>query len=438
MTKNINLLDNILIKQSDSLNLLTMNIDKLIKMSNYKILDFKSDLEKIYNIVFKYCSCHDVLIYNPNINISKINNTNYDMSDIQTDFIFNIFSQTPKIHAHELLDIIYNNYSKYVTLTSYINNNEIILTIDNNKLIYFNLLLSSNISFFDCFKYIDFKYNDYNLKIVPNELTLMFLLHKLYSPSIFLNTIKDDNYYLSKFKTIISQFDSNNKLTIINKYSKNNNKQTILKEFYNTISSMDLDIILLDSYALTILKSKKIDSFNETLNFITNIKNNVIKLFVTIINDILKNNNIEYSRVIYNFSNTYIYNDFRLKKVNIFVILKDNTKLSLMNIFNSIEYEVIPVVYNIKNIYIPHYFIIIRFMLFNLISIQLYDKKIKQNTIDKYKSDILNIYNLNLTYNNITYKGIYKDEKIDKFNMGTNTFRPKLKEQIIQIDEDDL
>jgi hypothetical protein len=44
-----------------------------------------------------------------------------------------------------------------------------------------------------------------------------------------------------------------------------------------------------------------------------------------------------------------------------------------MNIFNSTDYELIPIVKKYNNFLIPHEFVIIRFMVLNLVSMQLYD-----------------------------------------------------------------
>lgn len=418
--------------------LLEKDIDKLVKFSNYKILDFKTDLNIIYNIIFKFCNQNDVLIYNPNINISKINNTKYEMKDINTDFTFIILTPNPKKHSNELLDIVYKNYSKYVSLSYYIHYSEIVLTIDNNKLVYFNLLLDPKIDSLNSIDYVEYKYNDYKLKIVSNELTLMILLHKLYNPSIFLNILKDKSNDLEIYNTIISQFKSDNIIVKKNSQNSSGYKHVILNDFYNIISSMEIEIVLLDSYAIHLINKKdsKIEIFNSTLNLILSIKNNIIKLFVKIIEDILKKNKIDYKRVIYSISNTYILNDFRLKKVNIFVVLKNDQKITLLNIFNSIEYEVLPIVKKISNICIPHEFVIIRFILLNLISVQLYDKNLKKTTIDKYKNEIYNISKLNNIYKEIIYIGNFKDEKIDKFNIGVNTFRPKFIKPEIIIDDD--
>lgn len=67
---------------------------------------------------------------------------------------------------------------------------------------------------------------------------------------------------------------------------------------------------------------------------------------------------------------------------------------------------------------------------------QLYDKNLKKTTIDKYKNEIYTISKLNNIYKEIIYIGNFKDEKIDKFNIGVNTFRPKFIKSEIIIDDD--
>lgn len=453
----------------ENINLLDENVDKMLSNSNYRILDFKYDLEKLYEIILVFCSNNNIIISNANINISIIKNINFKLNDINNDFQFLLLSQNPKKDSTKLIDILFETYSKYVFFSSYVNDNEIVISIDNNRIIYFNLLFSSdsNIDIVNKFNIIDYKYSgkngDIKLKILPDEILLMFLSHHLYTPSIFLDIVKSDkkidkkidkkNFYIpvdglnnmEKYDILIEKLTNTNKIGAVF-HNPNKIKDNILFNFFKIIINEQhpQKMILLDSHCIKILsilyddninsneKDKEILNslnFHNTLNFITggfskSNKFNLIQYMMNIFKEILKNNNIKYKKILYNISNLYLYDEFRLKKTNIFIILENDMKISLVNLFNSIDYELIPIVKKYKNILIPHNFVLMRFLLINLVSIQLYDKYRNDNIIETYMYNIRFLYNLNIKYTDIFYIGIYKNEKIDKFKMGSYVYRP--------------
>ena len=165
-------------------------MENLLINSNYKILDFKYEQNSLYDLIFKFCKDNKIIIFNKNVNIAFLNNTTYNLKDLDNDFSFILFSQIPKKHSFELINILYKNYSKYVFYTSYIEDKEIIISIDNNRIIYFNLLFSSNINFFDMFDAIKYdKFNKSPIYILPNIIVLLFLMHDLYKPSNLLKIV---------------------------------------------------------------------------------------------------------------------------------------------------------------------------------------------------------------------------------------------------------
>jgi hypothetical protein len=431
-------------------------MEKLLINSNYKILDFKYEQDNLYNIIFKFCKENKVIIYNKNVNISFLNNIPYNLKDLDNDFSFILFSQSPKKHSLELINILYNNYSKYVFYTSYIEDKEIIISIDNNRVIYFNLLFSPNINFFDIFNVIKYdKFNKSPIYILPNIIILLFLTRDLYKPANLLKLIDNGNIMTNHFilnNELSSKFDHLNTYSMLLKtvFTQdlkktnqeitttyvNNTKSIILSNFIKTISKFDLskNIILLDNCAIDILLDKEIN-YNETINMV--IKNNsnsnkfnVIQYILDILKDILKENHIKYKKLLYNKSNLFLYNDFRLKKTNIFILTDDNKKISLMNIFNSSDYELIPIVKKYKNFLIPHEFVIIRFMILNLVSMQLYDPYFtttgngNKNIYSKYGSYIWSLCNSDIKHNKIYYTGVYRDDKMDRFKLGSYVYRP--------------
>ena len=115
------------------------------------------------------------------------------------------------------------------------------------------------------------------------------------------------------------------------------------------------------------------------------------------------------------------------------MMTKDNKKISLINIFNSTDYELIPIIQTYNGFKIPHEFVIIRFILLNLLSSQLYDQYFNINTYNTYLNYILTLYNLDIKYEKIFYTGIFRDEKLDKFKLGSNMIRP-LQQELKSID----
>jgi hypothetical protein len=354
------------------------------------------------------------------------------------------------------------SHSKYVFYTLSLNYKEITISIDNNRTIYFNLLFSPDIDYKSKFNIIEYKNLEiYNKKIflISNEILLLFITHNLYKPSTFINLINDN--ILFEYKKYNNSKIPINELTNIEKYlvilknvfnnkvnislNKNVNiinrtKHNIISTFINEISKIEISkyIILLDSIAIDILSNDNIN-YNNTLNLIiqnnsTSNNFNNIQYILDILKEILKKDNIKYEKLAYNKSNIYIYNDFRLKKTNIFLLTTDNKKISLINIFNSTDYELIPIIQKYKNFKIPHEFVIIRFILLNLLSSQLYDQYFNINTYNVYINNIYKLYNLDIKYEKIFYTGIFRDEKLDKFKIGSNVVRPlqnKLKNNII-------
>jgi len=227
----------------------------------------------------------------------------------------------------------------------------------------------------------------------------------------------------------------NSKIQNTNVYFQSKTKSLVLSNFIKIISKFDIskDIIFLDTYAINILLDKEIN-YNETLNII--IKNNsnsnkfnIIQYVLDILKDILKEKKKKYNKNIYNKFNLFLYGDLRLKKTNICILNDENKKISLMNIFNSTDYELIPIVKKYNNFLIPHEFVIIRFMVLNLVSMQLYDPYFNKNLYSKYGDDIWELCNTNIIHSKIYYTGVYRDDKMDRFKLGSYVYRPLQIEQ---------
>lgn len=451
------------------------NIDNLLINSYYKILDYKLDLKKLYNLIFTFCEKHNILISNININLSilgnnKVNKTDYKLNDINNDFIFNLLSTEPYKYSILLSNYIYKEYSKYVVVSSYLNNKEILITIDNNKLISFNLLFDFNEKIlkklnFNKIKIQPFKEEEYNIYYTSNLYELLNISYKLYHPSNFLNFIKYNldkkieinnilGYSLEqKYCLLIKSILTNRISSIIPKNNIRKNINSYLLNYINIENYVDLKVILLDDYAtdllIELINNKTINSLNKIntdkiINLIVSEKK--IKLFENKIIEYLANNNLDKE---YTFNikkeNNYIIDDFRLKKYIISLKHPQKKQIILLNIYTSVDYELFPLIHIYKNILLPHPIVIIRFYLLNIFNQLLYNPNYDNNLelliLEKIKlnNDFIKIIN-NLIIDKkiiLNYYGQYINDRIDKFKYGAKIYRPwqyKLKNnKLLQI-----
>ena len=414
-------------------------MENLLKNSNYKILNYKNDLLKLYNIIFNFCKNNNIIISNFNYNIALINKYNYNLHDINNYFNFILFSYNPKKDAINLVNEIYNNYTKYTFINSFIFDKEITISVDNMRIINIYLLFETENKIINKLEYLS---ND-NLLYLPNYIELFYVVHKLYHPNNFLKYLdydytKFDNYN-KLTETPIKGFDliyvynklidnlENNNIYYKNQIDKNQIKNIIIDLLFTELlnNNLNLHLILLDINAIEYLLNLKLDSINNLAFILNNLDNN-LKLIIKIIDNIIQKNKIllKYDIIIKK-SSFYIFNDFRLKRYIIKVIDQNTNKIfNIVTFFNSTSYELIPIVYEFKYIKIPHPLVIIRFLLLNLISLQLFDKNYNSKIYQNFIYNIVRTKKININFNNIYYEGIFIDEKIDKFKLGSYVYRP--------------
>lgn len=439
------------------------NIIHLISQSKYKLLNFKHDLFQLYNIIYSICIKNNIIISNYNINLSKLNNIEYNLIDLQKDFEFQLLSSNPYKDGIEISNEIYKSYSKYVTMSSYIKNKEIIISIDNNKIIKIHLLFLYSDQLDNKIKNINF--NTFDLKLdkilLPqilysnNLYELLLLSHSLYNPIHFLKYYKElknkehnldgaFNYIYNKLLDSLIHnkenvlYNSNKNIVVQKNLKKESNifkiREYVIKQLNKETTK--LQVILLDTYSIESLMASLDNgiSFNtELFNFDNVLHLLILSQYIDLIKNIIKSyiDNKEYNLIIKT-NVIHIMNDFRLKRYNISLVNKINGKKNIIGYFyNSLDYEVIPTIRNVQNIYIPHPFVIIRFLIINLYYTKLFDPLYNAETYNKFLNKFKLIYNILKKYNLsnlndqlINYIGIYIDDRIDKFKLGTLVYRP--------------
>lgn len=418
-------------KNSELLNSLNIILNK----SKYRIYNFKKDLNNLYELIFEYCCKNEIIISNSNINKSILEKKEYKLQDLDNDFIFNLISHNPYKDAINLSNMIYDKYSKYIVMSSFLKNKEIILSINNERIIKLQLLFLydgelNNIKF----DIINFKFNNkiYKLFYSDNLFELLHLSHKLYHPTNLLKLYKKNNLHHSDNDGIMTLYSQ--LLQSICKDSKGvefDNQNTILeglrKYFINAIhkdSYSKIQVVLLDTYAINMLNDFNKINYNDILHIIVN--SNYLDLIIKIINDYIDLHLDKYKLVVKT-NNLYILNDFRFKRRNITLVNKESgKKITLMYIYNSLDYEVIPTIKESNTIFVPHQLVIIRFLIINLYYMKLFDPSYNNSSYDKFIQKIksLNFDDEFKKYNLINYIGIFIDERIDKFKFGSTIYRP--------------
>jgi hypothetical protein len=428
--------------KSLSFDIKEFNIDKLLSKSKYQILNFKKDLNKLYILIFDYCSKNNIIISNSNINICVSQNKQYNLTDLDNDFKFNLLSLNPYKDALNLSNLLFTNYSKYIVMSSYLRNKEIIISIDNDKIIKIQLLFLymednkklNNIQI----ENFDFKFEakNYKLQYSTNLYELLHLSHNLYHPSNFLKFYKTNNTKTFIFSQLIKTLLYDN-IQIQNKLEYTNQLlEKIRKHLLNEIyldSYSKIQLLLLDNTAIQSILNNSMDlnnlNYTNTLHILINSK------YLDLISKIL-NNYIESkldSKKYYLIIKTnivYIINDFRFKRKNFILINKETGKKNtILYVYNSLDYEVIPTIMENKTLYIPHPLVIIRFLIINLYYMQLFDPSYDKISYNKFLNKINLLVNVDDStilkkYNLINYIGVFIDERINKFQLGATIYRP--------------
>ena len=272
----------------------------------------------------------------------------------------------------------------------------------------------------------------------------MHLSHNLYHPSHFLKFYKTNNAKTLIFSQLIKTLLYDN-IQIKNKLEfeyPNQLLEKIRKYLLNEIyldSYSKIQLLLLDNLAIQSILNTDTGNGNSidlnNLNY-TNILHILINSkYLDLISKIL-NNYIEYKldskkyNLIIKTNTVYIINDFRFKRKNFILINKETGKKNtILYVYNSLDYEVIPTIMEYKTLYIPHPLVIIRFLIVNLYYMQLFDPSYDKISYNKFLNKINLLVNPDVStllkkYNLINYIGVFIDERINKFQLGATIYRP--------------
>lgn len=374
------------------------DINELIESSKDKIINLREVNSKLYDIIIKFCVDNSLILSNYNINLIN----KYERVDNPKDFNFIILSNKPKEHAISLCNIISKEYSKFVTALIFLERREISITVNRLRIIKLQLFFNYGVNLIE-------KLNLKTVNVLSNKkmyytsdiYELFIRTHELYNPD---NMTTERDAILDKLMqpyTKKSIADNIYKLYINKKLSKDD---PIIKIFNAIDAETFVDIELV---VLSIMKNKISVAIHSKYN----------KYIGNKLNEIFTGHNIEVKR-----GNFYLFDDFRLQKIN-YNIKKDNKKILTVSTYNFIDYEIIPIIEKKNKLVIPHSLVKMRFMLLDLITMQLYDKFYNNNLFNMMMSNISSIYNSSQN-DIIGYYGIYRAEILDRQKYRVDIYRP--------------
>jgi hypothetical protein len=394
------------------------NINNILDNAKFKVNKYKntSFYINIKKDIIKYCQQNLIIIND----IEEIDNN-----------IYNLYTLDPYKISIELCNLLFK-YDKYISLLTNINNKSFTIKLNNEALINIYLLFIYNNK--EIYKTITFIKND-NLLFLPPFIKLINIYNDLYDIDQFYDYNIDDKLYitqdeyLQKTITEYKQSDINVDINI------NSIKYNLIKDIIYKLNKNDINHIKLDYYYLIELQNKF--NINNTIDY-----NNSLNIIIDKLSDIelIKNILIHSYKKKYKFNkydndddiihiqknNTYIIHDFRLVHYKIYLVhynkkYKNHNHILLLNIFNSLEYEILPIIKLNNSIlhsnYITHEFVIYRFIFIIVLNILFYEKK-HLYKINNY-INMINEINLLLNDNKLSndmyeFIGNYRNYNFDK------------------------
>lgn len=360
-----------------------LSVEEIIDLAKIKSINSysKSYYPNIIKIVKEFVEQNKIVLdYTPDIN-----------------FNITLYTSSPFKDANNLCNKLYTDGGfKYMILHTRLINKELNISINNEKLIFIKLLFIPNVIIYDRLELVKSKNNN----ILHKPLIIDILLETIDNSKLdnIIENIPLKTNYLEKIIDI--NVDSIN----LDNVNVNTYKYSINKELYNFIKG--LNVIFLDYYYLYNTNYNKTIQIIATDCVITEIKNKL--------KTIIKKMDKDYSIIIQK-DNTYIINEFRLNKTLIYLSFYDKkskniNKINIVNVFNEVSYNIIPVLKSDNTI--AHPYIILKYLVINLIYILIY---LNKNHI-LYKENIKYIkLLLKKNINILDYKfiGVYKNEELD-------------------------
>lgn len=393
-----------------------MDIEKILELASEKSLLLKKQLNSIWEIVLTFCE--------------KNGGGNVEVYEYVQYTEIHLLTLDPTGIANKLVKEM-STISKFITVHTYLRGKECIISIDGRKTVFLYEKFGKS------------KSNGNNMDI-PEIKRLLFMSRELYHPNLFLDIVKGKlNQPQELFLEIVV-----NMLSKLNKIGNGNLSLDILggrrgniivkkvhkKKFTNDSYQKERnnvgDVGDLMEYIKKYFKSNEMEaeyaftsndnnSNGEPLRATTNESWNIIKKLKTNLNK--KFNSMKYDRFYYEISQNHIFNDFRLKRINL--IDKRGNKV-ILSLYNNMEYEAIPMMEN----NICHDFVKFRYMVYDICKKNEDNSEniISESEIKSLIETLKNGFTSCKKMNELQYVGKYIDDRSVKINMGGDMKRNPL------------
>lgn len=350
-------------------------MDNILKLANMKVDKYNS--KSNYELVMNYAKDNNLILLEE---ISK------------PQVIYNFYSMTPYKHANNLCNLLFENDNKFVSMQTNIVNKFFTIKLAMNVFITIELLYAYNRNdIYDMLSIVNGYY------IIDDISKIILDCKQLYDIDFIMsadNKIKSDEVNILINNFLSDKNISNQK----NKIDKTNLKYNIIKKIFNELSKSKFEFLFLSYYAIILSEQQSQNDFdfNNPISIITSENvNRIMKYIKTINKDII-------SYV----DNFYVIGNFRLILTVVYIIVKGK-KITIMHIYNSTNYEIIPsIANNIPSKYVILYFLFVDLIKRKIYNFGMHDIIINISNANKLKNKIKS--------NSIKYIGTYRDEGYDK------------------------
>jgi hypothetical protein len=398
-----------------------MDIEKILELASEKSLMLKKQLNPIWEIVLNFCEKN------------RSGNGVVEIYEYVQYTEIHLLTLNPTVIATKLVKEM-SLISKFITIHTYLRGKECIISIDGRKTVFL----------YEKFGKIESKGNKESGKNdgdISEIKRLLFMSRELYHPNLFLDIVKGklnqpQELFLEIIVKMLSNLNKTNEgrngnlsLDIIGGRSRNIiikkvHKHSFKNDSYQKERNNVGDVI---AYIKKYFKSSEMEyvftstdnSNGEPLRVTTVESWNIIKKLKTDLNK--KFNSMKYDRFYYEISQNHIFNDFRLKRINL--IDKRGNKV-VLSLYNNMEYEALPVLEN----NICHDFVKFRYMLYDICKKNEgnYENIISDSEIKSMIQTLKNGFASCKKMNELQYVGKYIDDRSVKINMGGDMKRNPL------------
>lgn len=372
----------------------------------------KSDRKRFHpvtKIILQYCVDNNLAISNPML---LVHNDNPVEQDLQISFVVNVYSDNPLLHANNLSNAIFEQCTRYIFLKTLIPYKEFELYVLARVTAKFYSYPSINDrrsgnSMVNISRVLK-RFDNIKINLFDPEIQLINIYHKLYRP------FPDDwHEYLHLEKVLFEAFrwryETRKGGSKDSKESKSQVGKRLRGVIYDHLNDSFAESILVGAWALKSLLD--VDPEFEKIQLL--VEPYDTDTWATRFTNVLG------TKVSYDIADATILDDYWLKRCT-FKVIHNGEKIPIIDIFNSLDYEIIPWVTSPNGHRVGNPYVLSRFLLIdrwvlsllsamNVVPHDLYTKKAA--AVHKYITKLRTMKDLCFGDN---YSGTYRDLVVER------------------------